>query len=208
MTELTCWPLDNKEYTAEALGAAYAARSRGLLHSTDFAATTNGDNTLTIGPGVCCIRPGDYWAAFAYRLQNTVLELSNADGSFPRWDAVTLVYDKNANTVSMAIRDGLPGNSPALPELRRNENYEEVFLYRITRPKGADKVTADNVVDLRMDPQYCGLMRDTLDSVDTSVMQAGFASFLEKISAELDTLEQDKLPVMTDADLEEILSLV
>ena len=24
MTELTCWPLDNKEYTAEALGAAYA----------------------------------------------------------------------------------------------------------------------------------------------------------------------------------------
>ena len=39
-------------------------------------------------------------------------------------------------------------------------------------------------------------------------MQAGFASFLEKISAELDTLEQDKLPVMTDADLEEILSLV
>ena len=22
MTQLTCWPLDNKEYTAEALGAA------------------------------------------------------------------------------------------------------------------------------------------------------------------------------------------
>ena len=39
MTELTCWPLDNKEYTAEALGAAYAACSRGILHAADFTAT-------------------------------------------------------------------------------------------------------------------------------------------------------------------------
>ena len=46
MTELTCWPLDNKEYTAEALGAAYAARSRGILHAADFTATANGDGVL------------------------------------------------------------------------------------------------------------------------------------------------------------------
>ena len=31
MTELICWPLDNKQYTSVALGAAYAARSRGVL---------------------------------------------------------------------------------------------------------------------------------------------------------------------------------
>ena len=73
MTELTCWPLDNKEYTAEALGAAYAARSRGILHAADFTATANGDNTLTIGPGVGCIHPGTYWAAFPYLLANTQL---------------------------------------------------------------------------------------------------------------------------------------
>lgn len=41
MTELICWPLDNKEYTAEALGAAYAARSRGILHAADFTATAD-----------------------------------------------------------------------------------------------------------------------------------------------------------------------
>lgn len=57
MTELICWPLDNKEYTAEALGAAYAARSRGILHAADFTATANGDNTLTIGPGVGASTP-------------------------------------------------------------------------------------------------------------------------------------------------------
>lgn len=33
MTELICWPLDNKQYTSVALGAAYAARSRGVLNA-------------------------------------------------------------------------------------------------------------------------------------------------------------------------------
>lgn len=49
MTELTCWPLDNKPYTSVALGAAYAARSRGVLNADSFTATTNGDNTITVG---------------------------------------------------------------------------------------------------------------------------------------------------------------
>ena len=123
MTELTCWPLDNKEYTAEALGAAYAARSRGILHAADFTATANGDNTLTIGPGVGCIHPGTYWAAFPYMLANTQLTFADADGTNPRWDAVALTYDKNTNTAGLEVRTGMPSASPALPELRRGDRF-------------------------------------------------------------------------------------
>lgn len=163
MTELICWPLDNKEYTAEALGAAYAARSRGILHAADFTATANGDNTLTIGPGVGCIHPGTYWAAFPYLLANTQLTFTDADGTNPRWDAVALTYDKNTNTAGLEVRTGTASASPALPELRRDDDYDEIFLYRITRPRGATKISADNIVDLRLDSTCCGLMRDTMD---------------------------------------------
>lgn len=185
MTELTCWPLDNKEYTAEALGAAYAARSRGILHAADFTATANGDNTLTIGPGVGCIHPGTYWAAFPYLLANTQLTFTDADGTNPRWDAVALTYDKNTNTAGLEVRTGTASASPALPELRRDDDYDEIFLYRITRPRGATKISADNIVDLRLDSTCCGLMRDTMDSVDTGVMNAAFTAFLQQIEAEL-----------------------
>lgn len=185
MTELTCWPLDNKEYTAEALGAAYAARSRGILHAADFTATANGDNTLTIGPGVGCIHPGTYWAAFPYLLANTQLTFTDADGTNPRWDAVALTYDKNTNTAGLEVRTGTTSASPALPELRRDDDYDEIFLYRITRPRGATKISADNIVDLRLDSTCCGLMRDTMDSVDTGVMNAAFTAFLQQIEAEL-----------------------
>lgn len=188
MTELTCWPLDNKPYTSVALGAAYAARSRGVLNADSFTATTNGDNTITVGKGVGCIHVSEQWAAFPLNEGDVLLTFADADGVYPRWDVIALVYDKNANTAGLEVRTGLAAETPALPALRRNDDYDEIFLYRVTRPVGATKITADNVVDLRLDVSVCGLMRDTIDGVDTSVMQAAFEAFLTQIETELKQL--------------------
>lgn len=188
MTELTCWPLDNKPYTSVALGAAYAARSRGVLNADSFAATTNGDNTITVGKGVGCIHVSEQWAAFPLNEGDVLLTFADADGVYPRWDVIALVYDKNANTAGLEVRTGLAAETPALPALRRNDDYDEIFLYRVTRPVGATKITADNVVDLRLDGAVCGLMRDTIDAIDTSVMQAAFEAFLTQIETELKQL--------------------
>ena len=188
MTELTCWPLDNKPYTSVALGAAYAARSRGVLNADSFTATTNGDNTITVGKGVGCIHVSEQWAAFPLSEGDVLLTFADADGVYPRWDVIALVYDKNANTAGLEVRTGLAAETPALPALRRNDDYDEIFLYRVTRPVGATKITADNVVDLRLDGSVCGLMRDTIDAIDTSVMQAAFEAFLTQIETELKQL--------------------
>ena len=188
MTELTCWPLDNKPYTSVALGAAYAARSRGVLNADSFTATTNGDNTITVGKGVGCIHVSEQWAAFPLNEGDVLLTFADADGVYPRWDVIALVYDKNANTAGLVVRTGLAAETPALPALRRNDDYDEIFLYRVTRPVGATKITADNVVDLRLDGAVCGLMRDTIDAIDTSVMQAAFEAFLTQIETELKQL--------------------
>ena len=132
-----------------------------------------------------CIHPGTYWAAFPYLLANTQLTFTDADGTNPRWDAVALTYDKNTNTAGLEVRTGTASASPALPELRRDDDYDEIFLYRVTRPRGATKISTDNIVDLRLNEAYCGLMRDTMDSVDTGVMNAAFTAFLQQIETEL-----------------------
>lgn len=80
MTELICWPLDNKQYTSVALGAAYAARSRGVLNADSFAAKTNGNNTVTVGKGVGCIHVSDQWAAFPFSQGDVTLTFEDADG--------------------------------------------------------------------------------------------------------------------------------
>lgn len=185
MTELQCWPLDGKEYTSVDMGAAYAARSRGLLTAESFTATTNRDNTLTLSKGLGCLHVSEFWAAFPYLLNSTVLQFEDADGVYPRWDAAVLGYDKNANMAGLYVRTGLAAQSPTLPELRRDNDFDEIFLYRVTRPVGATKIEAEHIVDLRLDPTYCGLMRDTIDSIDTRVMQAAFEAFLAQIEQEL-----------------------
>lgn len=188
MTELTCWPLDNKQYFSDALGAAYAARSRGLLRSDNFTATTNGDNTLTISKGVACVHVTDFWAAFPFLKQDTVMQFEDADGVYMRWDVLAVGYDKNANMAGVYVRTGVAAPSPEMPAVRRDNDFDEVFLYGVRRRVGATKIEADDIVDLRLDPDYCGLMRDTIDSIDTSVMQAAFEAFLAKIEQELDRL--------------------
>lgn len=188
MTELTCWPLDNKLYTSVDMGAAYAARSRGLLTADSFSATTNGDNTLTLSKGLGCIHVSEFWAAFPYALNDTLVQLEDADGVYTRWDVIVLGYDKSGNQAGIYVRTGQAAQSPAMPELRRDNDFDEAFLYAVKRPVGATKIEPEQIVDLRLDQDYCGLMRDTIDAVDTSVMQAAFEAFLDRIEQELNNL--------------------
>lgn len=190
MIELEAWPLDNKRYTSVALGAAYAARSRGLLTAESFSATTNGDNTVTLAKGLGCLHVSEFWACFPYSKNDIILQFEDADGVYPRKDVIVLGYDKNANQTGIYVRTGLAAASPEMPALRRDSDYDEIYLYCVTRPTGATSITADNVVDLRLDPTYCGLMRDTIDAIDTSVMQAAFEAFLAQIKGQIDLLQE------------------
>lgn len=200
MTELSCWPLDNKQYTSVDLGAAYAARSRGLLTADSFSATTNGDNTLTLSKGVGCIHVSEFWAAFPYTKNDTIVQFEDSDGVYPRWDVIVLGYDKNGNLAGVYVRTGQAAQSPAMPELRRDNDFDEVFLYAVKRPVGATKIEPEQIVDLRLNQDYCGLMRDT---IDTSVMQAAFEAFLDKIEQELNNLNagtETMLKIIYDQD--------
>lgn len=188
MTELTCWPLDNKQYTAVALGAAYAARSRGLLTAESYSLTTNSNNTVTLAKGLGCLHVSEFWACFPYSTNDIIVQFEDADGIYPRKDVVVLGYDKNANQAGIYVRTGLAAANPVMPTIRRDNDYDEIYLYCVNRPTGATSITADNVEDLRLDGSYCGLMKDTLDAVDTSVMQASFEAFLAQIEQELDQL--------------------
>lgn len=82
MIELEAWPLDNKRYTSVALGAAYAARSRGLLTANSFTLTTNGDNTLTLDKGLGCLNVSEFWACFPYSPGDVIVQFEDADGVY------------------------------------------------------------------------------------------------------------------------------
>lgn len=190
MIELEAWPLDNKRYTSVALGAAYAARSRGLLTANSFTLTTNGDNTVTLNKGLGCLHVSEFWACFPYSLGDVIVQFEDADGVYPRKDVLVFGYDKNANQAGIYVRTGLAAERPEMPAIRRDSDYDEIYLYCVDRPTGATSITPDNVEDLRLNQDYCGLMRDTIDAIDTSVMQAAFEAFLAKFKEQIDLLQK------------------
>lgn len=183
MNELVAWPMDEKEYTASGLGAAYSARSRGILRGTDFTASANGNLTVTIGVGLGCLHVNDFWAIFPVCSTAQTLTFADSDGSLDRIDIIALQLDKNANTAGLEIIRGTAAAVPAYPAVRRNDDYDEIFLYAVYRTAGTTEITAADITDLRLNSDYCGLMESELDSVDTSVMEAQIEAFISENEA-------------------------
>lgn len=179
MNELVAWPMDEKEYTASGLGAAYSARSRGILRGTDFTASANGNLTVTIGVGLGCLHVNDFWAIFPVCSTAQTLTFQDSDGSLDRIDIIALQLDKNANRAGLEIVKGTAAATPVYPAIRRNDDYDEIFLYAVYRRAGTTDITAADITDLRLNGDYCGLMESELDSVDTSVMEAQIEAFIE-----------------------------
>lgn len=181
MNELIAWPMDEKEYTASGLGAAYSARSRGILRGTDFAATANGNLTVTVGVGLGCLHVNDFWAIFPVCSTSQTLTFTDSDGSLDRIDIIALRLDKNGNVAGLDVIKGSPAQTPVYPTMHRDDDdYDEIFLYAVYRTAGTTEITAADITDLRLNETYCGLMKSELDSIDTSVLQAQLDAFIEQ----------------------------
>ena len=181
MNELVAWPMDEKEYTASGLGAAYSARSRGILRGTDFTASANGDLTVTIGTGLGCLHENDFWAIFPVCSVAQTLTFTDSDGSLDRIDIIALRLDKNENIAGLEVIAGTAAQTPTYPTLHQDDDdYDEIFLYAVYRTAGTTEITAADITDLRLNETYCGLMESELDSIDTSVLQAQLDAFIEE----------------------------
>ena len=94
---MICFPLDNTEYSADALGAWFGSKSRGITSTEHYVTTTNGDMSVTVSPGLAWLKAGDYWGVVVLETEAQKLTISTADGSMPRLDAVCIRLDKNQN---------------------------------------------------------------------------------------------------------------
>ena len=168
---MICFPLDNTEYTASALGSWCATRTRGVFSGdTHLVTTTNGDLTVTVSPGLAWLKPSEYWGVVVLLEEAQVLASDTADGSLTRWDAVCLRLDKNQNIPELILKKGPYGTNPAYPALVRDLNYDEIFLAVIKRRPGATSILATDIVDLRLDETYCGIMRDGVTGIPTQAL--------------------------------------
>lgn len=179
---IVAFPLDNTEYTASAMGAFLATRTRGVYSADDsLAVTANGNMTVTVGPGLAWLKAADYWGLAVCSEAAVTLTVPTASSSAKRLDAVCLRLDKTGNKAELVVKPGTPAAMPVLPPLQRNDSYDEIYLAGISLAAGQVAVSAADITDLRLNEDYCGLMRDGVTGLPTAQITAQADALMEQL---------------------------
>lgn len=184
------YPLNEIQYNAEDAELFHCTRSSGIHAGTDFQySVTGANNNITIGTGIAWIKNTEFSGKVTANKSAVVLNLGLADASLPRWDVVCIQFNKTSNSTDIVVKKGTASSSPKLPKISQTETLYELYICKVYRKVGAVSVTIEDITDLRLDPTVCGLMADSVTSVDTSAINAQITALIEKLRQEIADVE-------------------
>ncbi len=108
------------------------------------------------------IKPGYAWIeGYLYKIEgeDLILEHSIADPSLNRIDRVVIRLDKTLENryVKAFILEGIPAETPKVPELTRNDNIYELSLAQVEIIAGKSFIESYQITDERLDKTVCGI---------------------------------------------------
>ena len=181
------FPLENTDYSAADAQLWFATRLSGVYANNHLAVSPAGGMGVNISKGIAWLHYGEFAGAVYGNTSEINLPIPLADATYPRIDRVVIRYDAVQNKGFLTISSGTPASNPAVPALTRNENAYEISLAKVYVAAGATEITVANITDERLDESVCGLMRDGVTGIDTSVIQAQFTDMLSRISSSADS---------------------
>lgn len=155
------FPLDDVDYTAEAIGAFAGTRTRGVFAAEDcFRVMAAGGFKLRMTGGLAWLKKDKYWGVSVLEKEDTPLTIDVGSGGLPRYAAVSLLLDKTANKTRIEVRYGDASSTPQKPKPRRDAYYDEIIVATVLQRAGAVEITSSDITDERTNEALCGLMGD------------------------------------------------
>lgn len=181
MSNIVTYPLNGIDYDAADAAGYTATRTSGVYSSEeDFAVTAAGGLSVTVSAGVGWVHPARFEGYSVIMREAETLTLALADGQRPRIDRIVLRYDAAAHKSSLRVLQGTPDTQPTAPDISRTALLYDLCLAQITRPAGSTTIVAGHIIDTRLDPALCGVMRDGVTGIPTDEL---LAAARERISA-------------------------
>lgn len=184
------YPLNEIQYNAEDAELFHCTRNSGIYAGTDFQySVTGADNNITVSTGIAWIKNTEFSGKVTANKSAVVLNLGLADASLPRWDVVCIQFNKTSNSTDIVVKKGTASSALKLPEISQTETLYELYICKVYRKVGAVSITNADITDLRLDPTVCGLMADSVTSIDTSAINAQITALIEKLRQEIADVE-------------------
>jgi hypothetical protein len=180
-----CFPLQATLYDAKDAQMWFATRTSGVYAGTHLPVTAAGTMELTLGAGIAWMHY-DMFAGCVYgNTDNRTLVVNMSDAALDRIDRVCIRLEMLNNKCYAYIKEGVPSSKPKPPELQRDNVAYELSIAQIRVGVGVVGINAGDITDERLDAEVCGLMSDGVTGIDTSMIQAQFASLISKMQKEL-----------------------
>jgi hypothetical protein len=179
------FPLENTAYTAEDAQLWFATRQSGVYAGTHLGVTANGTMAVTLGTGIAWLHYADFAGCVYGNTVGKALTVTLADAQYKRIDRVCIRLEMLNNKCYAYIKKGTAAASPAAPALQRDASAYEISVAQIAVAAGATAINAGNITDERLDETVCGLMRDGVTGIDTSVLQSQYNAILAELEANL-----------------------
>lgn len=146
--------------------------------------TANGGLNIKVAKGAGIIEGADY------ENESERIFTLERPASGNRVDRVVIKLDK-----TLAVRETQlyikKGTGTTAPTLQRDDNIYEICLAEIT-VKSTTNITADDVVDKRLDSTLCGLV-NSLISVDGEELYQNFQTYINSVINELVRKDEDNI---------------
>lgn len=184
------YPLNETTYSAEDAAMYNFAISSGVATGDDFSCSVaGGDNIVTVSPGIGYINPNRFSGLVVGCRDAQEIDLGLPDAVYQRIDVVALQFDVYKNATNIVVKRGTPAVSPAIPTRTTTETVYELYLCSVLRRPAALSVGASDVTDLRMNPEYCGLMANSVTSVDTTAISRQASALIADLRKEIAEIE-------------------
>lgn len=106
--------------------------------------------------------------------------------SQPRIDRVVLRHDDtlNVRNTSIQILKGTPSSNPQPPTITRNETIYDLALADVLIRANTSVVTQAQITDLRLNTDLCGIVKGTIEEIDTTSLYDQIQSDLENFQTQ------------------------
>ena len=197
---IVTYPLNNVQYTAEDAELFHCTRKSGVWAGDSLTPSANGiDASVTIGKGIAWIQNEEFSGKVVAIKEDVTVDLGATSATLPRLDVVALRFDASLNESEIIVKKGAPASNPRLPEIVRTGTVYELYLASVLRPVNVPNVTAENLTDLRLDETVCGLMADSVTSIDTEAINEQVTALIAELNEVLQGVK-DNSGLMLKAD--------
>lgn len=136
---------------------------------------------VKVSIGVCYINGYMGWVEPA-----ETLEIEESDAR-SRIDRIVARLDFTDRSIKLFVKKGTASGNPVAPELQRDYDIYEIGLADVRVNANAIEITQENITDLRLNTELCGIVANHLQHLDTTTLFNQYQDWLNRVTNEAET---------------------